>query len=426
MPALSPRRRVALIVVLGALTATAPLALDMYLPALPHMAGDLSTTALRVQLTLTACVAGLALGQVVAGPLSDRWGRRRPLLAGLAAYALASLLCAFAPTVEVLVGLRFVQGAAGAAGIVIARAVVRDLYSGTDAARFFGTLMLVNGLAPILAPVVGGQLLRFAPWPGVFAVLAGLGLLLLVASLFGLPETLPPGERATGGVTATLRTFAGLCADRAFAGYTLALALSFAAMFTYISGSPFVLQEIYGLSPQAFSAAFAVNAVGIVAAGQLSRALAGRVRLGPLLGTGLGVVAAGAAGLVAAVLAGAGATWVLAALFLVVAGQGLILPNATALALADRPPHVAGSASALMGLAQFAIGGAAAPLAGLGGAGTALPMAVTIAAATGAAAVAAGVAVSAGSVRPGRNRRPRRPAPPPVSDRRPGTTTSSD
>ncbi|WP_019634276.1 multidrug effflux MFS transporter [Actinomadura atramentaria] len=382
-------RRIALVVVLGALTATAPLSIDMYLPALPELTDDLGTVAARAQLTLTACVVGLALGQVVAGPLSDRLGRRRPLVAGLAAYAAASLLCAVAPTVGTLTAARFAQGAAGAAGIVIARAVVRDLYDGTAAAKFFATLMLVNGLAPILAPVVGGQLLRVMPWPGVFAVLAGIGLALLVASLAGLPETLPPERRATGGVAATLRTFRGLLADRAFVGYALTLGFAFAALFTYISGSPFVLQDIYGLSPQQFSVAFGVNSVGIVAAGQVGGRLVGRVALGRLLGAGLALVAAGGAGLLTVVLAGAGTAGVLPALFLVAAGQGLVLPNATALALADRPAGSAGSASALLGLAQFAFGGAAAPLAGIGGEGTAVPMAATIAALAAAAALSA-------------------------------------
>ncbi|GAA2163896.1 multidrug effflux MFS transporter [Actinomadura napierensis] len=384
-------RRVVLIGVLGALTAMAPLSIDMYLPALPRVASDLSTGAMQAQLTLTACVVGLAVGQAVAGPLSDALGRRRPLLVGLAAYAAASLLCVAAPNVETLITLRVVQGAAGAAGIVIARAVVRDLYDGVAAAKFFSTLMLVNGLAPILAPVIGGQLLRVMPWPGVFGVLTGIGVALFLAVLAGLGETLPPERRETGGLRATVRTFRALATDRSFVGPGLALALAFAAMFTYISGSPFVLQDIYHLSPQAFSIAFGVNSLGIVAAGQVSGWLAGRVALGRLLAAGLAIVAAGGIGLLVAVPAGGGLPAVLPALFLVASGQGLIMPNATALALADRPPQVTGSASALLGLSQFALGGAAGPLAGIAGPRTALPMAVTIAVlsllAAGAAAI---------------------------------------
>ncbi|MEU8123071.1 Bcr/CflA family efflux MFS transporter [Spirillospora sp. NPDC049024] len=385
-------RRPVLVLVLGALTALAPLSIDMYLPALPRMSADLATGAVQTQLTLTACVVGLALGQAVAGPLSDALGRRRPLLAGLALYAAASLLCAAAPTVETLIALRLVQGAAGAAGIVIARAVVRDLYDGVAAARFFSVLMLVNGLAPILAPVLGGQLLRIVPWPGVFAVLAAIGVALFLGSLLGLAETLPPGRRETGGLRAAAAAGRALARDRAFAGYALTIGLSFGALFTYISGSPFVLQDIYGMSPQGFSIAFGANSLGIVAAGQAGALLAGRVALTRLLAAGLAVVAAGGAVLAAAVLAGWGLAGMLQGLFLVAAGQGLILPNATALALAGRPPRVAGTASALLGVTQFALGGAAAPVAGVAGPGTAVPMAVTIAALAVLAPAAAAVA----------------------------------
>ncbi|GAA1557801.1 multidrug effflux MFS transporter [Actinomadura kijaniata] len=385
-PPASRGRRIRLVMLLGALSAMAPLSTDMYLPALPQVSQDFHTGAAQAQLTLTFSVVGLALGQVVAGPLSDRLGRRRPLLVGMALYTVASLLCALAPSIGTFAALRLVQGAAGAAGIVIARAVVRDLYDGTAAAKFFSTLMLVNGLAPILAPVLGGQLLRLTPWTGVFAVLAGIGVLLFLGSLLWLGETLPAGQRQTGGLTATLGTFRELLADRAFVGYALAQALAFAALFTYISGSPFVLQDLYHLSPQAFSVVFAVNSLGIIAAGQISGRLVGRVRLRRLLGAGLATVTAGGIALLAAVSAGLGLVAVLPALFLVVAGQGLVLPNATTLALSGRPPRVAGSASALVGLAQFALGGAAAPLAGIGGNGTALPMAITIAATALAAA----------------------------------------
>jgi DHA1 family bicyclomycin/chloramphenicol resistance-like MFS transporter len=384
----TPADRLRLALILGALTAIGPLSIDMYLPALPRLTHDLSAGASLVQLTLTACLVGLAVGQVVAGPISDMWGRRRPLLIGVALYAIASLLCAVAPAVPILIGLRLVQGAAGAAGIVIARAIVRDLYDGPAAARFFSLLMLVNGVAPVAAPVIGGQLLRVTSWRGVFVLIALIGVLMVAAAYAGLRETLPPGERRTGGLRSTLRTFAGLCADRVFLGYALAGGLAFAAMFAYISGSPFVIQDIYGLSPQAYSLIFAVNALGIVAAGQVSGRLAGRVPLRALLAAGLGMSLAGGVLLAVAVGAGLGLPGVLPALFLVVAAIGLIMPNATALALTGRPPATAGSASALLGLAQFVIGGAAAPLVGVAGSHTAVPMGVVIAALTAAASLA--------------------------------------
>ncbi|GAA4241897.1 multidrug effflux MFS transporter [Actinomadura meridiana] len=386
-------RRLLMICLLGALTAVAPLSIDMYLPALPALTSDLSTGAMQAQLTLTACVAGLAIGQVVAGPLSDAFGRRRPLLIGVAAYAVASLLCVAAPSVETLIALRLVQGAAGAAGIVVARAIVQDLYDGVAAAKFFAALMLVTGLAPILAPVIGGQLLNVMPWTGIFAVLTGIGVALFLGALLGLKETLPPGQRETGGTRATLRTFRALASDRPFAGYALTLGLSFATLFTYISGSPFVLQDIYDLSPQAFSVVFGVNSIGIVAVGQVSGMLAGRVPLRLLLATGHAIVVAGAVALVVVVLTGGGLYGVLPALFLVAAGQGLIGPNTTALALSGRPPRVAGSASAMLGVTQFAVGGAAAPLAGIAGPDTAVPMALSIAGAAMLAAVATAFAL---------------------------------
>src|SRR5205085_407407 len=206
VPSQNPRspRRAWLVFILGALSAFGPLSIDMYLPALPSLSRDFGTGASQVQLTLSACLLGLALGQAIAGPISDALGRRRPLLIGLAAYALASLLCAISPSVLVLTVLRFVQGFAGAPGIVIPRAVVRDLHSGVAAARFFSLLMLVNGLAPILAPLFGGLLLRFTSWRGVFFVLTVVGTLLLLAAATGLRETLPPDRRQSGGIRATI------------------------------------------------------------------------------------------------------------------------------------------------------------------------------------------------------------------------------
>jgi DHA1 family bicyclomycin/chloramphenicol resistance-like MFS transporter len=367
-----------LVIILGALSAFGPLSIDMYLPALPALGRDFSASASETQLTLSACLVGLALGQMIGGPISDALGRRRPLLLGVAAYALASLLCVVAPSVGALAGLRLVQGFAGAVGIVIARAVVRDLYSGIAVARFFSLLMLVNGLAPILAPIIGAQLLRFTSWRGVFITLGGAGALLLFAAT-RLSETLPPGSRQTGGIPATLTTFRRLLTDRAFLGYALSCGLAFAGMFAYISGSPFVLQGIYGVSPQLFSAFFGANALGLMAAGQINGRLVGRVPVRRLLAVGLIGTASGGIALLAVVVLGIGLGGIVPALFLVVASLGFVLPNGTTLALAGHP-RTAGSASALLGVLQFAIGAAAAPLVGVGTGLSALPMAVVIAA----------------------------------------------
>jgi DHA1 family bicyclomycin/chloramphenicol resistance-like MFS transporter len=363
------------VLLLGALSTFGPLSMDLYLPGLPSMAHDLSAPAWAAQLTITTSMLGLAGGQLVAGPISDARGRRGPLLAGLTAYMVTSLLCAMSPTIWVLLVLRLVQGAAGAAGIVIARAIVRDLHSGIAAARFFAVLVLVSGLAPILAPLVGGQLLHVTDWRGVFVFLAGVGAALLFAAWWMLPDTLRPELRHTGGLVATVHVFGELVRDRAFMGYTLAMGGAFGAMATYISGSPFVLEDIHGVSPQLFSVLFALNAAGIMAASQVSRSLVGRFGPRRLLGIGVTISAAGGLGVLVAVVFDLGLAGLLPSFFVMVASLGMILPNSTALALADHP-RTAGSASALLGLAQFAIGALAAPLAGVGGSDTALPLAI--------------------------------------------------
>ncbi|MET8567044.1 multidrug effflux MFS transporter [Streptomyces sp. NPDC004783] len=350
-------RRTGLLVtlVLGGLTATPPLAMDMYLPALPEVTESLGAPAATVQLTLTACLAGLAL------------------------YVLATALCALAPTVETLVAFRLAQGLAGAAAIVIARAVVRDLYDGDAMARFFSTLMLISGVAPVVAPLIGGQVLRVTDWRGVFVVLTVLGAALGALVWARLPETLPAAERHAGGIGDTLRSMRGLLADRAFTGYMLAGGFAFAALFAYISASPFVVQEIYGASPQTFSLLFGLNSVGLVVVGQINgKLLVGRVRLDRVLAVGLLLVVAAAAALLLmtlGVFGEAGLGPVAAALFVLMSAMGLSLPNTQALALM-RVKHSAGSASALLGTSSFLIGAVASPLVGIAGKDTAWPMAV--------------------------------------------------
>lgn len=364
---------------LGGLTATPPLAIDMYLPSFPEVTSSLNAPAATVQLTLTACLLGMALGQLVVGPMSDRWGRRRPLLTGLAVYVVATALCAVAPTIEALVAFRLTQGLAGSAGIVIARAVVRDLYDGVAMARFFSTLMLIGGVAPVVAPVIGGQILRVTDWRGVFVVLTAVGVLLAVLVWAKLPETLPEGERHEGGVGAALRAMRALLADLPFAGFMLTGGFAFAVLFAYISASPFVIQEIYGASPQTFSLLFGINSVGLVAAGQINgKVLVGRVRLEKVLGAGLAVVSAAAVALLLmslGVFGEPGLVPVAVALFVLMSAMGLTLPNAQSLALL-RTRHSAGSASALLGTSSFLIGAVASPLVGIAGEDTAVPMAV--------------------------------------------------
>jgi DHA1 family bicyclomycin/chloramphenicol resistance-like MFS transporter len=331
-----------------------------------------------VQLTLTACLAGLAIGQLLYGPASDALGRRRPLYWGLFGYVAASALCAVAPSIPILVGLRFVQGLGGAAGLVIARAVVRDLYDGVAAARFYSVLMLVNGLAPMLAPLAGTEIMRYGSWPAVFVVLAGYGLALVLGVAVALPETLAPVRRRSGRLGDTVRTFGRLCRDRVFLGYALCGGLIFAAMFAYISASSFVIQSSYHASPRFFSLVFGTNALGIVLFGQLNALLLRRFSPATLLTAALTLHLAGALGVFAATASGTHhLALLLPPLFLTVASLGVVLPNTTALALSGHP-DAAGSASAMLGVGQFLFGAIAAPLVGLGGAGTAVPMGIVI------------------------------------------------
>ncbi|MER7521265.1 multidrug effflux MFS transporter [Streptomyces sp. NPDC126499] len=379
-PVASARRAGLLVtLVLGGLTALPPLSMDMYLPALPEVTEALRSPAATIQLTLTACLAGMALGQLVVGPMSDRWGRRRPLLVGMIVYVVATAVCALAPSAGLLVGFRLLQGLAGAAGIVIARAVVRDLYDGVEMARFFSTLMLISGAAPIVAPLIGGQILRITDWRGVFHVLTGVGIVLTLVVWRFLHETLPPERRHTGGVREALRTMRGLLADRVFTGYMLAGGLAFAALFAYISASPFVVQEIYGASAQTFSLLFGLNSIGLVAVGQINgKLLVGRVSLDKVLGWGLAVIVLAAAALLlmtSGVFGDPGLVAVSAGLFVLMSAMGLAMPNTNAQALM-RTPHAAGSASALLGTSSFLIGAVASPLVGIAGESTAVPMAV--------------------------------------------------
>lgn len=332
----------------------------------------------QTQITLSACILGLALGQVIAGPISDAIGRRRPLLIGIVAYVLASLLCVFAPSVTMLTILRFIQGFAGAAGLAIALATASDLYSGVVLARCFALLMLVQGISPIVAPVVGSQLLVITSWHGVFITLALIGVVMLLASAFWLGETLPASRRQSGGLAATLGAFRELLLDRRFIGYALSSGFAFAACIVYISVSPFVLQNIYGVSPQIFGILFGANALGLVIMSQVSGRLVGRIAPQKLLAWGMAAIAIGGIALLVVVLSGIGLVGVLVSAFVITGSLGFIMPNITTLALSDT--KAAGSASALLGVLQLSLGAITAPLVGLAGTASALPMAAVMAA----------------------------------------------
>ncbi len=370
-------RRLGIALILGSLSAFAPLSIDMYLPALPTLADHLHTNASLAQLSLTACLLGLAFGQLVVGPLSDVKGRRMPLLISLVLYAVASLLCALTGNIWVLILLRFIQGVTGAAGIVISRAVVRDLYSGSELTRFFSLLMLINGVAPIAAPVIGGLLLKVVPWQGIFVVLAAIGAIMLVSVLFGLPETLPADRKATGGLRNTLRTFARLIGDRSFIGFALSQAFVTAAMFSYIAGSPFVIQNIFGVSAQGFSLFFAINGLGIVIFSQFAGRLSGRFGEYRILKLSLGIAFSASVALLLIASMGGGLFPIASMLFLIVACVGSVGATSTSLAMQSQG-NSAGSASALLGLLPLTLGALASPLVSLGGTTTAVSMSVVI------------------------------------------------
>lgn len=380
-PVRVPRGRV---LALGGLSSFGPLALDLYLPALPDLAADLRATEAAAQLSLSFCMIGLALGQLLVGPLTDRVGRRVPLLVGVALFAVTAGACALAPSIELLLALRLLAGLAGGAGLVVARAMVRDLYDGAEAARVFALLMLISSVTPVLAPLAGGGLLAVTDWRGIFAVLAGVGVLLLVAACTQ-PETLPVDRRRAGGLRVTLAVLVSVVRDRSFIVPALVQGVGMCGLFTYIAMSSFVLQGTYGLDAQAFALVFGVNSAGILVVGRLSAALVTRAGPRRLLVAGVLVALGAAAAMTVGVLVSTSVWVLLVPLLVLVSCTGLIMPNATALALADQGA-AAGTASAVVGLLQFAFAAAVPPLASLGGVGPVV-MAVTILATAAVATV---------------------------------------
>ncbi|MBW8767554.1 MAG: multidrug effflux MFS transporter, partial [Geodermatophilales bacterium] len=340
-----------LAVVLSLLTVFGPISMDLYLPVLPALTTDLGSATATAQLTVTACLFGLAAGQLIAGPLSDRFGRRRPLLIGVVAYVGTSVLCAASPTIEALVAARFAQGLAGGVGVVIAQAAGRDLYCGGRLLRYYGRLTVLAGLAAIVGPVLGGQLASVTDWRGIFLFLAAVGVLILAACLLVFRETLPAGRRAAGGLAQTGRDMRRLVSDRLFLGAVLVTGSVNAALFAYLSGATFLLQDVYGLSPQGYSYAFGLNSLGFMVFGFAGGRLSEQWSEKGTLVIGLGMCALGAAGLLATATLHLPLIAVVLALFTMVSGVAVTTPPTTSLALAGYP-DIAGTASSFLGVAR--------------------------------------------------------------------------
>jgi len=358
--------RIGYAITLGLLAALGPLCIDLYLPALPELARDLNIPTATAQLSLTAGLLGLGAGQLIFGPMSDKYGRIRPLLLSLVLLCIASVGCALAQDINQLLLARLFEGLSAAGGAVLSRAIARDMYSGHELTRFFAMLMLVNGLAPIAAPVMGGALMAFFDWRGLFMILALIAILLLVLARTKLTETLPPEKRSQGSLFSAWAALGEVVKHRPFMGFCLTQGFMMSGMFAYIGASPFVLQELYGMSPQAFSLCFAANGVGLIIASQTS------ARLCPLWGEyrvlkgGLTLALISSATLLLAGFSGAALPLVLVALFFSVASNGVIATTASSLAMQSQG-HRAGSASAVIGVTMFTLGAISVPVTGIGG-----------------------------------------------------------
>lgn len=367
----------ALIILLGTLSAFGPLSMDMYLPSLPLIEKQMQTSASLTQMSITTCLIGLALGQLLIGPYSDKHGRKKPLIAGLIVFTIISFLCSFVTSIWLLIGLRFIQGLSGAAGLVISRAIARDLYQGNKLTKFFSLLMAVNGVFPILSPIFGGMVLKFTDWKGIFIVLGIIGAILFLATLLYFKETLTIDYSQKNDPKVIFTALKSLISDKIFMSYALVQGLVTGAMFCYISGSSFVLQNMFGLSAQGFSLVFAINGIGIVLMSQAAGRLSYRLGEKLLLQIGLSIAAFGSIALFISLFLPKHLLAVTIPLFFIVSMVGMVNTPAFSLAMQNQKKW-AGSASAILGLGMNLIGGLLSPLVGIRGNQTYVPMALLI------------------------------------------------
>lgn len=366
--------RIGLAFLLGMLAVLGPLNIDMYLPSFPDIASDLETSASYVQLSLTACLIGLATGQIIIGPISDAKGRRKPLLISITLFALASLICAWAPNIAILVTARFIQGLTASGGVVLSRAVVRDVFTGRELTKFYALLMVILSAAPMLAPMAGGAilLLPFASWHTIFYFLSLLGFLMVIVVAFKLEETLPLDKRIPSSVGDSVRTMGKLFADRSFIGYALIVGFVHGGSFAYVSGTPFVYQGIYGVSPQVFSILFGINGLAIMLGSSIVGRFGGIIHERSLLRVAV-ITAVSATSLILLISIVEGPlAFLVSLIFIYMTTMGMILTSSFTLAM-EKQGHRAGSASGLLGLLPLLIGSMVAPLTGINEE-TAVPM----------------------------------------------------
>lgn len=379
MSALKNFDRLRMVLLLGAFSALGPLTIDMYLPSFPQIAADYGTQASLVQLSLTACLIGLGLGQIIMGPLSDVHGRRKPLIISMIIYLAASFVCAISPNIYWFIAARFIQGFAASAGIVISRAVVRDLYSGLELTKFFSLLMLVNNLFPMIAPMAGSGVISFTTWTGVFFVLSAVGLLLALLATRNMKETLPAENRISANFGELLRGIQALFKDRLFLGYALAQGFMAGGVFAYVSGTPFVYQNIHGASPQLFALLFASNGISLIIGSQVVGRFSGvgvfTERKFLTLGLLISCVASFTALLV--ILFHGPLFALVIPLFFFVGSIGMTSTASFVLAMESQGKR-AGSAAALLGLLPFVLGACTSPLVGIAGEYSAVPMGVIL------------------------------------------------
>lgn len=365
-----------LVVFLGMLTAITPLATDLYLPALPIMPGELNTTASNIQMTIGIMTFGVALGQLFGGPISDTMGRKLPLIIGNLLCVISGIICAYAPSIEILLLGRFLQGLTGSVGVVISKAIARDFASGQELTKLFALLMMVNGLAPVLAPLVGGQLLLFTTWRVIFVILAVFSAILLVGSLI-FRESLPKEKRVTGGVDVALKNYITLIKDRRFLGQTLIQLFAFGGFFAYISGSSFVYQNIFNLSAQEFSYFFGINSSGIILASAISGRVSNIITSEQLLTFSLWQLTISSLLFLIAMISGWPLIPVTTILFFAVCTVSLFGSASFSMAMTNYG-KMAGSASAILGFASMFSAGIVSPLVGIGGDHTGIPMGITM------------------------------------------------